>query len=109
MKDVLLGLLGPVLGLVGTALGIWIGQNRWKREQSTKEEALYKDNVRSTYLELWNVVEEAHIKMRESLDGLTAERFSGFMADVNNFMIRRGLYIERQDRGHHTHSRCFQR
>jgi hypothetical protein len=73
------------------------GQRRWKREQADSDSALYRESLRAAYLELWDIVEDAHLKMRAALGG-TPSQLSGFVADVNNFMIRRGLYIERRDR-----------
>jgi hypothetical protein len=88
----------PVLALGGVLLGLWLGQRRWKVEQIQKDRSTYDNNLRATYLELWDIVEDAHIKMRNSTVGLSAEEFGGHIADVNNFMIRKGLYIERKDR-----------
>lgn len=95
---VFLAVLGPVLGLIGTGLGLWIGHRRGKTESALKEQEAFQGNLRAAYFSLWDVVEDAHLKMRSALDGLTAEVFSGFLADVNNFMIKHGLYIERDDR-----------
>lgn len=93
-----LSLASPVLALGGVVLGLWLGQRRWKAEQVQKDRSTYENNLRATYLELWDIVEDVHIKMRNSTVGLSAEEFGGHIADVNNFMIRKGLYIERKDR-----------
>lgn len=93
-----IAIVGPLLALAGVLLGLWLGQKRWKAEQLQKERTKYDENLKATYLELWDVVEEVHIKMRSGLVGFTAEEFGGLIADVNNFMIRKGLFIERQDR-----------
>lgn len=80
-------------------LGLLVGQRRWKKEQIKQEKKKYDDGLQETYLELWDVVEDAHMKMRQSLVGeANPARASAFVADVNNFMIRKGLYIERRDR-----------
>jgi hypothetical protein len=50
MTDAWLIVLGPFLGLLGTGLGIWIGQRRWKHEQAESRSALYRDNLRAAYL-----------------------------------------------------------
>jgi hypothetical protein len=93
-----IAVITPIVGLIGTLLGLWIGHRRWHRELAIKDSDRYKEELRVAYLELWDVVEDAHLKMRAAIVGLTPETFSGFLADVNNFMIRRGLFIERQDR-----------
>ncbi len=96
--EIFLAVLAPVLGLTGTALGLWLGERRWKRDSQRKEAEGFQVNLRQAYFGLWDIVEDAHLKMRAALEGLTAEVFSGFLADVNNFMIKHGLYITRDDR-----------
>jgi len=96
--EIFLAALGPVLGLLGTVFGVWLGHRQWKQEAARTDAASFQEHLREAYFKLWDVVEEAHLKMRGALDGLTPEVFSGFLADVNNFMIRHGLYIEREDR-----------
>lgn len=96
---VFLAVLGPSLGLLGVLTGLWVGERRSKREALRDEAKIFKEKLIATYLELWDVVEDVHLKMRESTtEGLTASTFSGLLVDVNNFMIRRGAFIERQDR-----------
>jgi len=91
-------LLAPIIGLVGTLLGVWIGHRRWRYEQANRERRKLREEQQATYLELWDVVETCHVEMRNA-DGFDDPRtFSGFIADVNNFMIRRGLFIEAEDR-----------
>jgi hypothetical protein len=94
----LVSLASPLLALGGVILGLWLGQRRWKAEQAQDERSTYENNLRATYLELWDVVEDVHITMRNSAVGLSPEEFGGLIADVNNFMIRKGLFIERKDR-----------
>jgi hypothetical protein len=94
-----LAVLGPVLGLAGVLVGLWVGDRRAKRDALREDAKIYREKLVATYLELWDVVEDIHIRMRESaLVGITATSFSGLLADVNNFMIRRGAFIERSDR-----------
>jgi len=88
----------PLVGLLGVLLGLWLGQKRWKAEQAQKECALYEENLKATYLELWDVVQDIHIKLREMLGGLNGDEFATLLKTVNNFMMRKGLYIERDDR-----------
>lgn len=96
--ELVLGVLGPVLGLLGVGLGVWIGHRQWERDFAKKNAESFESHLRDAYFGLWDVVEDAHLKMGSALDELTPEVFSGFLADVNNFMIRHGLYIQRDDR-----------
>lgn len=94
----MLGIAGPILTFAGVAVGLWLGERRWKREQARQDTARFESGLREAYLELWEVVESTHLKMRASLDGLSPEVFSGMLADVNGFMFRRGIFIEPADR-----------
>ncbi|MGW5514374.1 hypothetical protein [Nocardia africana] len=78
--------------------GLWLGERRRRRDQTRQDNARYQDGLRDAYLELWDIVEDAHLKMRACLDDLTPETFSGLLADVSGFMIRRGTFIESGDR-----------
>jgi hypothetical protein len=91
-------IFGPIIGLVGTVLGLWLGQRQWRQERTDREKGQFDGKLKDAYYELWFVVEYAHLRMRDSLSGISAENFSGHLADVNNFMIKHGLYIERDDR-----------
>jgi hypothetical protein len=88
----------PLVALAGVLVGLWLGHKRWKVEQAQKENSRFDGDLKDTYVELWNVVEDVHLTMRNSPTGLTPAEFGGLIADVNNFMIRKGLYIERPDR-----------
>jgi len=96
--EVLLAALGPMMGLVGTVFGLWIGQRRWKRDSERKDAESFQISLRKAYTELWSVVEAAHLKMRKATTDIGPGEFSGFLADINDFMIEHGLYIERKDR-----------
>jgi hypothetical protein len=93
-----LALVGPVLAFGGVVAGLWLGQRRWKHEQEKAEREAYNKALREAYMELWDVVEDAHLKMRQAVTGLGTGTFPGFLTDVNSFMIRRGLYIAPEDR-----------
>ncbi|MEU1841166.1 hypothetical protein [Micromonospora chersina] len=88
----------PLLALGGVLFGLWLGHKRWRVEQTQKEGSRFDGDLKATYLELWSVVEDVHLTMRNRVVGLLPEEFGGLIADVNNFMIRKGLFIERKDR-----------
>ncbi len=98
MTPVWIAILSPFLGFLGTILGIYIGQRRWKREQNADNSSQYQEKLREAYLELWDIVQDVHIEMRSAFGDEAEDKLSEFVAKTNNFMIRRGLYIERQDR-----------
>ncbi len=65
---------------------------------TNKQRGEFIKNERHAYAGLWDVTARTQEEMRGALDSLTPERFSGMLADVNSFMLREGLYIERDDR-----------
>lgn len=91
-------IFGPIIGLVGTLVGLWLGHHQWRRERDQQDRKLFDEKLQTAYFELWHVVEDAHLTMRASLSAVSSADFSGHLTDVNNFMIRHGLYIERDDR-----------
>lgn len=98
VETTLLAIAGPVLGLSGTLLGIWYGHRRWHTEREDEHGDFYRKRQREAYAGLWEVVQEAHLSMRTSLDGLDSDVFSAFLTNVNAFGWRQGVYIEDSDR-----------
>lgn len=90
--------LGPLIGLAGTVLGFWISHRRWSRQQTQLEQRKFLESRKAAYIDLWDVVETCHVEMRGADKINEPLSFSGLIADVNNFMIRRGLFIETSDR-----------
>ncbi len=102
---VMLAIVGPLIALAGVVAGLWLGQRQWKAEQARKdaEEAreqrdTFIENERRAYSGLWELTARTQEEMRGALEALTPQRFSGLLADLNAYMLREGLYIERQDR-----------
>ena len=97
MTTIILGIVGPVLGLSGVVLGIWYGQRHWRRERDDRHGEFYQTARREAYTGLWEVVQDAHLNMRASLKtGLKG--FPVFLTDVNSFIWKHGLYIDDADR-----------
>lgn len=94
-----LALAGPLLGLCGVITGLWLGERRWKRDAARDDTKLYRDKLVTTYFELWEIVNVTNEQMRQALsDGIDAHARAKLIANVNDFMLRAGIYIERQDR-----------
>jgi hypothetical protein len=97
MTPIILGIAGPLLGLLGVVLGIWYGQRHWRRERDERQGDFYRARRQEAYTGLWEVVQDAHLRMRASLTrGL--DDFSVFLTDVNSFAWKRGLYVDDIDR-----------
>ena len=96
---VALAVLGPVLALLGVLFGLWLGHRRWQAEQAAKEKADESRHTREAYLGLWAVVSETERQIRDARNpGMTSSQFAALMADVNNYLLAQGLWIQRKDR-----------
>jgi len=63
MNDDLLKVLVPaVIGLLGTVFGLWLGHRRWASELGMNKRSAFDFKRHLAYLQLWDVVESAHIK-----------------------------------------------
>ncbi len=72
------------------------GGNVTRGREDTK---LYRSKLIETYLELWDVVNDTQQQMRRALsDGLEPRDRAKLIGGANDFMIRAGIFIERQDR-----------
>jgi len=98
MTTLVLGLVGPVLGLLGVCLGIWYGQRRWRGDREAHHSDYYQTKRKEAYVGLWEVVQDAHLSMRESLTRTFSEDFAPFLTNVNAFVWKHGIYISDKDR-----------
>src|ERR1044071_4279154 len=92
-----LALGGPLIGLFGVGLGIWFGQKRWRQEAKGHDAEFYQAKRREAYVGLWEVVQAAHLRMRQSLRSGLGSSVSVFLTDVNAFGWKNGIYIEDED------------
>lgn len=66
-------------------LGIVVGYYQWKRSQVQKRYDAFVDENRTTYRELWNKLEDVHVKLRTN--DVTLESFRNLVTDVNSFIL----------------------
>lgn len=87
------------MALAGVLFGLWIGQRRWRTEQDQKQQAKFLENRMDAYIELWDVVEQLNTQLREiGFFPYEPKDFLASLSGVNNFMLRKGLFIEQDDR-----------
>jgi hypothetical protein len=98
MTVVILGLVGPVLGIIGVFVGIWYGQKRWLRDRADRQSDFFITKQREAYIELFNAAQEAHMGMRESLVHEFEPVFSSVLKNVNTFIWKHGIYVLEEDR-----------
>jgi hypothetical protein len=97
VETVILGILGPALGFLGVVIGIWYGRKTSREGRHDQRNEFYRTRRKEAYAGLWEVVQDAHLKMRASLKADLSE-LPGFLVDVNSFLWKNGIYIDPADR-----------
>jgi len=96
MNDDLLKVLVPAaIGLLGTVLGLWLGHRRWASELGMNKRRAFDFRRHQAYLQLWDIVESAHIKIRGSLP--TPAEIAELDRQINAFRMRNDPFIDADD------------
>ncbi len=95
MNDILKNAIPALIALVGTVLAILIGYRQWKRQQDTTREGEFRTQKQQTYKELWEKLEDVHVRLRTEV--VTSDEFRSVVRDVNSYILKRGLYLEKDD------------
>jgi hypothetical protein len=95
MNDALKTVIPSLIALTGTVAVALVGYRQWKRQQDTSRESDYRTQRQQTYKELWEKLEDIHVRLRTEEVG--GDEFSSLVRDVNSFILKRGLYLERDD------------
>lgn len=95
-----MGILIPVIitavaGLVGTGITLWYQSRQTKKKASQEGSDQFVLERRAAYKELWERAEGIHAAMRTD-EGAPAD-FNKLLADLNTFIMKQSLYIERAD------------
>jgi hypothetical protein len=95
MKDILKNAIPALIALIGTVLTILIGYRQWRRQQETSRDGDFRTQKQQTYKELWEKLEDVHVRLR--FEDVGHEEFSSLVRDVNSYILKRGLYLEKDD------------
>src|SRR5713101_4705205 len=95
MNDILKNAIPALIALVGTVLALLIGYRQWKRQQDTSRVGEFRTQKQQTYKELWEKLEDVHVRLRTEVVG--SDEFSFLIRDVNSYILKRGLYLENDD------------
>ena len=96
MNDMLKTVIPALIALAGTVMVAFIGYRQWKRQQDSSRQSEYRTQRQQTYKELWEKLEDVHVRLRTEVVG--GYEFSSLVRDVNSFILKRGLYLEKDDR-----------
>ena len=95
MHEVLKNAVATLIALVGSVLAILVGYRQWKRQQQTTREGEFRSQKQQTYKELWEKLEDVHIRLRTGV--VSSDEFRSLIRDVNSYILKRGLYLEKED------------
>jgi hypothetical protein len=95
MHEILKNAVAALIALVGTVLAILVGYRQWKRQQQTTREGEFRFQKQQTYKELWEKLEDVHIRLRTGV--VSSDEFRSLIRDVNSYILKRGLYLEGDD------------
>jgi hypothetical protein len=95
MHEILKNAVGALIALIGTVLAILVGYRQWKRQQQTTREGEFRSQKQQTYKELWEKLEDVHVRLRTG--AVSSDEFHCLIRDVNSYILKRGLYLERDD------------
>lgn len=95
MHDLLKNAVPAFIALLGTVLAVLIGYRQWKRQQDTTRAGEFTSRKQQSYKELWEKLENVHIRLRTEAVG--SEEFRSLVRDVNSFILKQDLYLEKDD------------
>jgi hypothetical protein len=95
MADFLKVAVPAFLALLGTLIGLWIANRKWKRERQDTRLSEFRNQQQAAYAKFWEKLEAIHVKMRTELLG--DDEFSQQVRDANSFILQNGIYLQRED------------
>jgi hypothetical protein len=95
MNEALKNAAPALIALVGTVLAVLVGYRQWKRQQDTTLKNEFRIQKQQTYKELWEKLEDVHVRLRTELVG--NDEFNSLVRDVNSYILKRGVYLEDDD------------
>jgi DNA-binding SARP family transcriptional activator len=93
--DFLKIVLPALIALLGTILTAVIAYHRWKKEQAISKVGSYEADVQKAYAELWNRLEDIHIKLRT--EGADSQIFRALLTGINAYLLKYSLWINKED------------
>ena len=89
-------LIAALIAFAGTALGIFFGYRKWKKDRDSSRFGQFEKDTQATYKALWDQIEEFNIQVR--IEDVTTEQFTEHLKKLNSFMLKGGIYLEDDDR-----------
>lgn len=84
-----------LIALLGTLITIFIGYRQWKSQRDLTRSQKFQGDRELAYKQLWEKLEEVHLKVRT--DSVGKREFDDLVKDVNTYVLKNSLYIEKTD------------
>jgi hypothetical protein len=88
-------ILPALIALAGTLVVALIGYRQWRRQQTATREEDFRKQQKETYKELWNKLEDVHVKLR--VEDVPKEDFRSMTREVNTYVLKNSLYLDKKD------------
>jgi hypothetical protein len=93
MDDTLKILVPSVLAFIGSLAAIIVSYRKWRYEQRSTKLESFEQERRTVYKELWERVEEIHIRLRVG-GNLERDDFDKLIQSTNVFMLKNSIYLD---------------
>src|SRR5512136_2849213 len=95
MEDILKNSVPAIIALLGTLIAVLIGYRQWSRQQKKEGKLKYQTDRKEAYEKLWQLLEQIHVQVRT--DSVGKHEFDTLVREVNTFVLKSGLYLEKED------------
>lgn len=95
MDEIIKTAIPALIAFLGTLLTILIGYRQWKSQRDLARSQKFQGDRELAYKQLWEKLEDVHLKIRT--DSTSKSEFDELLKDVNTYLLRNSLYIEKTD------------
>ena len=95
MDELIKTAIPALIALLGTLLTIFIGYRQWKSQHNLTRSQKFQGDRELAYKQLWEKLEDVHLKART--DSVGKREFDELVKDVNAYILKNSLYIEKTD------------
>jgi hypothetical protein len=92
MQDVLKTSIPALIALTGVLVGLIVAYRKWHVERRDSSSADYRRDRRSAHKDLWERVEDVHVRLRAK--NLSKAEMRKLIKEFNSYLLRAGIYLE---------------
>ncbi|MFN0138780.1 MAG: hypothetical protein ACKVQW_01670 [Pyrinomonadaceae bacterium] len=95
MNEDLRVVIPALLAFAGTLIAAYLGYRQWKKHGENAQKADYLKEKQTVYKELWEKLEEVHLKLR--IESVEKSDFKDLLFGVNSYILKKQLFLEKDD------------